>query len=62
MNTVKHIATIIFDFVGAIWDFVTVLPKLKRAESDIALVNHYFMVAPDMIMLPKNKSFLAISR
>lgn len=62
MNAVKHIATAIFDFVDAIWDFVTVLPKLKRAESDIALVNHYFVVAPDMVMMPKSKSFPAITR
>lgn len=51
MNAVKHIATAIFDFVDAIWDFVTELPKLKRTESNIALVNHYFMVAPDMVMM-----------
>lgn len=58
----KHIAPAIFDFVDAIWDFVTVLPKLKRAESNIALVNHYFMIAPDMVMMPKSKSFPVITR
>ena len=58
----KHIAPAIFDFVDAIWDFVTVLPKLKRAESNIALVNHYFMGAPDMVMMSKSKSFPVITR
>lgn len=62
MNAVKHIATAIFDFVDAIWDFVTELPKLMRTESNIALVNHYFMGAPDMVMMSKSKSFPVITR